>query len=83
MQLFYFAWVREKIGKGEEVRDLPEHVLNVAQFLDWLADQGPQYAEALAARDKLRIAVDQDHAGLDASITNAREIAIFPPVTGG
>lgn len=83
MQLLYFAWVREKIGVGEEERDLPEQISNVAQLLDWLSEQGPQYSEALAARDKLRIAVDQDHAGLDAPVAHAREIAIFPPVTGG
>lgn len=83
MQLLYFAWVREKIGYGEEERDIPAELLSVDDLLDWLASQGENYKEAFSAKDRLRIAVDQHHATIDASIKDAREIAIFPPVTGG
>lgn len=83
MQLLYFAWVREKIGIGEEERDIPDELSTVDDLLDWLSSQGENYREALSAKDRLRIAVDQHHATTDASIKNAREIAIFPPVTGG
>jgi len=83
MQLLYFAWVREKIGIGEEERDIPRELSTVNDLLDWLSSQGENYKEALGAKDRLRIAVDQHHADTNASIENAREIAIFPPVTGG
>ncbi len=83
IDLLYFAWVREGIGKDGERVDPPREVTTVAELLDWLAGRGGGYATALADRGRLRAAVDQAFVPLDAPITQAREIAIFPPVTGG
>ena len=83
MQLIYFAWVREKIGVGEEHITLPDHIHTVADLLDWLIERGDNYEQALKNKDRLRIAVDQDYASLDQSVKGAQEIAVFPPVTGG
>jgi sulfur-carrier protein len=83
MQLVYFAWVRERIGCDAETVTLPAEVTTVAALLDWLASRSPGHAAALADRSAIRIAIDEDFAGMGASITAAREIAIFPPVTGG
>lgn len=82
-RLLYFAWVRERIGVGEELVDLPATVATVGDLLGWLAGRSPGHAAALADLSQVRVAVDQDFAGLDAPVTGAREIAIFPPVTGG
>lgn len=81
--LLYFAWVRERIGLGEERLALPAGVATIAGLLDHLATLSPGHATALADRDAIRIAIDEDFVGLDAPIAGAREIAIFPPVTGG
>lgn len=81
--MLYFAWVREAVETGEEMLDPPADVLTVAQLIDWLAGRGEGYARAFADRTRLRAAVDQTFVPLDASIVGAREIAIFPPVTGG
>ena len=81
--LLYFAWVRERIGTGEERLALPAGVATVADLLDHLGTLSPGHAAALADRDAIRIAVDEDFVGTDAAIAGAREIAIFPPVTGG
>ncbi len=83
MKLLYFAWVRERIGCGEEDVSPPASVVTVADLLDWLAARSPGHAAALADRSAVRVAVDQDFAGMDARVTEAKEIAIFPPVTGG
>jgi sulfur-carrier protein len=83
MQLVYFAWVRERIGLDAETVTPPAGITTVAALLDWLATRSPGHAAALADRSAIRIAIDEDFAGLDASIVAAREIAIFPPVTGG
>lgn len=83
MQLLYFAWVREKIGKDGEVASPPENVRNIADLIDWLSLQSSAHAEALADRSKLRVAVDHQFASFDTLLANAREVAIFPPVTGG
>ena len=56
---------------------------NVAQLVDWLASRSPAHAQALEDRVRLRAAVDQVFVGSDASIAHAREVALFPPVTGG
>lgn len=83
MQLLYFAWVREKVGTGEEEKDIPAHVKNVEELLDWLSSLGDNYTQAFADKNRLRVAIDQNHAGLEDAISGAYEIAIFPPVTGG
>jgi molybdopterin synthase sulfur carrier subunit len=83
LELLYFAWVREAIGRDGERVDPPAGVTDVAGLIAWLAARGGGYAEALAEPAKLRAAVDQLFVPLDASIAGAREIAIFPPVTGG
>ncbi|WP_230480501.1 molybdopterin converting factor subunit 1 [Sphingomonas sp. Leaf21] len=83
MTILYFAWVRERIGLAEEAPRLPDGVTSVAELIAWLAARGGGYAEAFAEPERLRAAVDQNFVGLDASVIGAREVAIFPPVTGG
>ncbi|MCJ8157118.1 molybdopterin converting factor subunit 1 [Sphingomonas sp. LaA6.9] len=83
VQLLYFAWVREAVGRDGESVDLPETIATVADLVGWLAARGDGYAQAFADPARLRAAVDQSFVQLDASVTGAREIALFPPVTGG
>lgn len=82
-EILYFAWVREAVGSDGEALALPATVSTVAGLLDWLAQRSPGHAAALADRSRIRVAVDQAFAGPDTPVTGAREIAIFPPVTGG
>ena len=83
IRMVYFAWVRERIGTGEESVEPPATVATVADLVDWLAGTSAPHAEAFANRSRLRAAIDQDFVALDTPIGRAREIAIFPPVTGG
>ena len=83
MRMVYFAWVRERIGTGEEDVSPPADVATIAQLIDWLADRSAGHAAAFADRTRLRAARDQAFVALDTPIAGAREIAIFPPVTGG
>ena len=82
-KLLYFAWVREAVGIAEEDIALPAHLMTVDDLLDWLATRSPGHARALADRSAVRVGVDQDFARGDAAVAGAREIAVFPPVTGG
>ncbi len=77
--ILYFAWVRDAVGVGEERIDLSDGVATVADLADWLALRHPVFAD----RDRLRVAVDQVMARFDTDISRAKEIAFFPPVTGG
>ena len=81
--LLYFAWVRERVGKAEERLVVPPDVMTFADLAAWLANRGGGYAEAFVDVTKLRVAADQTMVSLDAPIAGAREIAFFPPVTGG
>ena len=83
MDLLYFAWVRERIGTGAEQRDPPEAVRNVADLIEWLATLSPGHAEAMREPERLRAAIDQKFVPLDTLLGSAREVVIFPPVTGG
>ena len=83
VKLLYFAWVREKAGKSDEVVDLPADVVTIADLISWLKTRGPEYEEAFARANVIRAAIDRTHVAQDAEIGGAREIAFFPPVTGG
>jgi molybdopterin synthase sulfur carrier subunit len=83
IQILYFAWVRERIGLDGERVDPPADVADIAGLVGWLAARGGGHAAALEDRARLRYAVDQAFAPPETPIAGAREIAIFPPVTGG
>ena len=83
MKLVYFAWVRERIGIGEEDVSLPDGVLTVADLIAWLKGRGDGYAAALEHSEVIRVAIDQEHAEPADLVRNAKEIALFPPMTGG
>jgi sulfur-carrier protein len=83
MTLLYFAWVRQKIGRGEEQIMLPEGVKTVAELAAHLRSRGTGYEDAFADMKRLRAAVNQEHVGFDTAISANDEVAFFPPVTGG
>ena len=83
IEMLYFAWVREAVGTGQERVDPPAGVGTVGALIDWLAAASDRHATAFEDRERLRAAIDQCFVPLDAPIAGAREIAVFPPVTGG
>jgi len=83
VKILYFAWVRERVGKAEEELDLPDAIGTVGELMRWLAGRGEEYAEAFANPRVIRAALDRNHVKADAPIAGAREIAFFPPMTGG
>ena len=83
VQLRYFAWVREKVGLAEERVTPPDGVATIAELVAWLKTRGPEFEAAFARADVVRAAIDQTHVKSTATIAGAREIAFFPPVTGG
>ena len=83
MKVLYFAWVRERMGIGEEELSPPPEVATVAALLDWLEQRGPRHKNALADRRTIRVAVNQRFADSQHPVAPGDEIAFFPPVTGG
>jgi molybdopterin synthase sulfur carrier subunit len=83
LKLCYFAWVRERIGKAEEDVTPPKSVATVADLVTWLGQRGEEYAHAFENPKVIRAAIDRSHVKPDAAIAGAREIAFFPPMTGG
>ena len=83
LRLRYFAWVREKTGIDQEQIDLPEGVETVSELIAWLRTRGPEFEAAFEQAEVIRTAIDQAHVPHDATVAHAREIAFFPPVTGG
>ena len=83
MKLRYFAWVRERIGKPEEEIDPPAGVTTIADLVTWLSQRSEEYAHAFENPRVIRAAIDRAHVRSDAAISGAREIAFFPPMTGG
>jgi molybdopterin synthase sulfur carrier subunit len=79
----YFAWVRERIGLAEEEFAPPPEVATVADLVAWLSRRGEGYAHAFETPKLIRAALDRTHVKPDAPLAGAREIAFFPPMTGG
>ena len=83
MKLVYFAWVRERIGKTEEEIAPPAEVATIADLIAWLTRRGEEYAHAFENPKVIRAAIDRSHVRPEAAIAGAKEIAFFPPMTGG
>jgi sulfur-carrier protein len=79
----YFAWVRQRIGKAEEELDPPKNVATIGELIAWMSTRGEGYAYAFEKPSVIRAAIDRSHVKHDASIAGAREVAFFPPMTGG
>lgn len=83
MKVLYFAWLRERTGRAEEEVSPPAEVETVGDLVVWLKSRGPEFAQAFENEQVVRAALDHTHASLDTPLGNAREIAFFPPMTGG
>ena len=83
MKAVYFAWVRERIGKAEEEISPPPEVETVADLIAWLSARDIGYAHAFENPKTIRAALDRTHVKASAPLAGAREIAFFPPMTGG
>ena len=83
VKLVYFAWVRERVGLTDEEVELPEGTATIADLVRWLKGRGEEYASAFENEAVVRAAIDHSHVKPDASLAGAREIAFFPPMTGG
>jgi len=83
MKVLYFAWLRERVGTGEEEISFPDDIITIRDALGYLKARDERYDYAFTEIDTVRAALDQDHAELDAPLGSARELALFPPMTGG
>ncbi len=81
MQVLYFAWLKERIGVGSE--SVETAATTARELVEELAARGEGHAMAFADLTAVRVAVDQEMGDLDSPIAGAREVAFFPPVTGG
>ena len=83
LELAYFAWVRERMGVAGETVELPPGIADVGALLGWLVARDERGAAAFAEPHRIRAAIDGVMMGPDAPLAGAREMALFPPVTGG
>ena len=81
LDLLYFAWVRERIGEARE--RVETEAATVADLVAELAAREPRYAQAFSDLTALRVALDQELSEFDAPLAGVREVAFFPPMTGG
>ncbi|MEO9576414.1 MAG: molybdopterin converting factor subunit 1 [Tateyamaria sp.] len=81
MDVLYFAWVRERIGLPRET--VSSDAATVMELVEELRTREDRYAAAFADISALRVAVDQELSEFDAPLKGVREVAFFPPMTGG
>jgi len=81
MDVLYFAWVRERIGHPKD--RVETRATTVRDLVEELRAREDRYAAAFADLSALRVAVDQELSDFDAPLADAREVAFFPPMTGG
>jgi len=83
VKILYFAWVRERMGRPEEEIEPPRTVTTIGELVAWLAQRDEQGAHAFENPKIIRAALDRAHVRPDTPIAGAKEIALFPPMTGG
>lgn len=83
MKVLYFAWLKEKIGVGEEDISLPGGIDDVAGLVEFLKSRGNGFEKAFADTSLVRVALNLEHVQTSAFICDDDEVAFFPPVTGG
>ena len=83
LHILYFAWLRERLGLGEESLALPEDVDSVGTLIAWLRRRDDRFGAIFAEGRLVRCAVNQEFAGPDTPLVGDDEVAFFPPVTGG
>lgn len=83
MKVLYFAWLRQRIGMGEETLDPPETVATAGDLINWLKTRGPGYETAFKDPRAVKIAVNQTFGSAETPVAANDEVAFFPPVTGG
>lgn len=81
LEVMYFAWVRERIGEPRESIDTG--AATVAELVEELKAREPRYEAAFSDLSALRVALDQELSDFDAPLAGVREVAFFPPMTGG
>jgi len=81
IDVLYFAWVRERIGAPKD--RVETQAATVMELVDELRGREERYAVAFSDLDALRVAVDQELTDFGAPLNGAREVAFFPPMTGG
>lgn len=81
MNVLYFAWVRERIGVPRE--SVETRAATVNDLVEELRAREDRYAAAFADTSALRVAVDQELTDFDAPLAGVKEVAFFPPMTGG
>lgn len=83
MIIKYFSWIKEHVGKSEEQIELPDHINNVYQLINYLNELDKKYSLILEKKNLIKIAVNKTYSSFDTNISNNDEVALFPPVTGG
>lgn len=83
MKILYFAWLRERMNIGSEDVSPPAEVATIDQLIDWKSASDESFALAFQDREIIRASIDDELVEADAKIEGAREIAFFPPMTGG
>ncbi len=83
MKILYFAWLRERLNKGEEEVFPPNSVVTITNLIDWMAENDEGFALAFAKRSLIKTALDENIVEHDTPLENAKTIAFFPPMTGG
>ena len=83
MIIKYFSWIKEHVGKSEEQIELPSHINNVNELINYLNEIDKKYSLIFEKKELIKIAVNKSYSSFDTDISNNDEIAFFPPVTGG
>ncbi len=83
MNILYFSWIKDKLGKSKENIIIDKNIRNVSDLINFLKDKDEKYQEVFKDIASIRVSINMETANIEDSININDEIAFFPPMTGG
>ena len=83
MKILYFAWLRERLNRGEEEVSLPSDVTTISDLIEWKSKTDEGFAMTFTNRSLIKSALDENIVSHDTALKGAKTVAFFPPMTGG
>ena len=83
MKILYFSWIKDKLGKSQEMVQIDNNIKNVENLIEFLKNKNEDYMKVFNDTTSIKVSINMEIASMNDNINDEDEIAFFPPMTGG